>query len=764
MPEMAGDLSTRTGSQAPDGAGNGTLALYTVTTFVSAVLLFSVQPLFAKMALPVLGGAPSVWAVALCFFQAALLAGYCYAHVLIRFVPVSWSGFVHLALCLAALVALPIALPSGASEPPPGDAYLWQLQLFAVGIGLPFVAVAANAPLLQAWFARTGHTQGDDPYFLYAASNLGSLLALLSYPLVLEPAFGLQALSLAWSAGFGLLVSLLAACFWVVRRSETSRVASSAPASREPAAAPAWNVRLAWVWLAFVPAALLTAFTTHIATDIASAPLIWVLPLALYLLTFVIVFRDKALIAPRVLLAVHLAAVVLALLHLSQTKYETWYLAAALGTAAFFTSALVAHRTLYESRPAPEHLTSFYLFMSLGGALGGIFASLLAPQIFSEVFEYPLLLALTMACRPGAFEVRTSGSDIERLALVAVGSLIAIIGVPWAVMKLHTTLGQWGITPLVAGLLAAAMLALWRVPAQQLAAALALFAALALLPSAVHRGAAERSYFGIYRVVLSEDGEYNVLQHGTTLHGAQHVRDQEGRPIVDTTPSTYYHPKGPMAQAIGSVRGRLAQEGRKGRFGVVGLGAGSLACHAAPGETWRFFEIDPVIAGIAKSKHFTYLASCQPNADIVLGDARLTLAKEKDDSFDLLVLDAFSSDAIPMHLLTAEAIRIYAAKLTSTGVGVLHISNRYLDLEAVLAATLPLAAGITAFALDDPSRNNGYAATASTVVFFGKDPQVMHDFLRMRGVRTLNWSGVKPWTDDTSDLIGPFLARLRRHG
>jgi spermidine synthase len=545
---------------------------------------------------------------------------------------------------------------------------------------------------------------------------------------------------------------------------ETVAQNGTANAPDGDAAPPDWRQRSIWVLLSFVPAALLTAFTTHIATDVASAPLIWVVPLALYLLTFVIVFRERSLIPERVLLVLHLVAVVLALLHLSQIKHETWYLAAAVGTLAFFTSGLVAHRTLYEARPAARFLTSFYLFMSFGGALGGIFASLVAPNLFSEVVEYPLLLALTFACRPGALEGLSGRRDAGRLAAILVAAAAAIFALPALFQKAGVTFGQWGTTAVLAVALAVAIVALWRRPAEQLATALMLFLAVAVLPSSVHRGKAERSFFGVYRVVLSEDGDYNVLQHGTTLHGAQRIRDEKGNQAVDTTPCTYYHPRGPMAQAVGMSRLRLAAAERKGRFGVVGLGAGALACHSDASEAWRFYEIDPVVVDIAKSRHFTYLASCQPNADVVLGDARLTLAKEKDESFDVLIVDAFSSDAIPMHLITAEALRLYAQKLAPDGVGVLHVSNRYLDLEAVLAATLKQVPELRAFAIDDPSRSDGYRVTPSSVVFIGKDQRTLHQFLRMRGARTLNWSDLKPWTDDSSDIIGPFRVRLKRHG
>ena len=632
---------------APAPAGSGlVLWAYTATTFLSALLLFSVQPMFAKMVLPVLGGATSVWAVALVFFQGALLVGYGYAHTLIRTLDVHTTGFVHLALYAVAALVLPIAIPAGWGEPPPGEPYFWQLGLFTVAVGLPFVAVAANAPLLQAWFARTGHRDAGDPYFLYAASNLGSLIALLSYPLVLEPLFGLKALSGVWSVGFAALAAALAGCFWIVRRAGAAaeQPGDAARAEDDGAAViaaaddgPGWLDRLGWVGLALVPSALLTAFTTHVTTDIASAPLLWVLPLSLYLLTFVIVFRERAWIPSRLLLAIHLAAVIVALVQLAQTRHETWFLSSAVGVLVFFASALVAHRTLYEARPAARHLTEFYLWMSAGGVLGGLFAALVAPKLFSEVFEYPLLLALSMACRPGALGLARgadgrirwpSGDEILWQWLILAGAALLVFWLPYAAAQYQVTFDDWGAAAVLVALFAGAMIVMWAHPPRQLILALMAVLAVTTLPSGVKRGDAQRSYFGVYRVSLSEDGEFNVLTHGTTLHGAQRVRNAEGEVVAETTPGTYYHPKSPMAQSIDIVRAAAGAAGRLGRYGVVGLGAGSLACLSAPGEAWRFFEIDPVVVGIAsKSERFTYLANCQPDTDIVIGDARLTIGK-----------------------------------------------------------------------------------------------------------------------------------------
>jgi hypothetical protein len=805
------------GRGAEGASGLGLVVAFTATTFLSALLLFSVQPMFAKMVLPVLGGAPSVWAVAMCFFQAALLVGYGYAHLLKAWVPIATAGFVHLALSALAFLVLPIALPESFGEPPPGEPYLWQLGLFTIAVGLPFVAVSANAPLLQSWFAASGHPEGRDPYFMYGASNLGSLIALLGYPFVLEPVFGLKALSGLWTMGYAALVAAIAVCFLMIRAPAAGTIAAPlAKASEDPA--PRWLDRLAWVGLALVPSALLTAFTTHLATDIASAPLIWVFPLAAYLLTFVLVFRERplvfwpslalvalgayvvirlalgwlgwtlpptliaagivtvclafawayerlAIVPMRWMLMLHLAAVLIALLQIAQTRHEGWFVSSVVGGAVFITAAIVAHRTLYEARPAASHLTEFYLWMSLGGVLGGLFAALIAPKLFSEVFEYPLLLALTMACRPGAIDRRLADKDeLLRLWLILAAGILAVYWVPWILRTYAISLGSWGMATYLSLGFALLALAFFRHPARQVVAALLMFATVVILPSGVKRGEAKRSYFGVYRVMTADNGNYNILTHGTTLHGAQRVKDESGAFVVDTTPATYYHPKSPMAKSVEIVRQALADRGAPGgRFGVIGLGTGSLACYSQEGERWRFFEIDPTVVGIAKDPEaFSFIHNCLPEIDIVLGDARLTIAKEADQSFDLIIVDAFSSDAVPVHLMTAESLRLYRAKLTDTGIAVLHISNRYLDLDGVLGATAPLVEGLHGLILSDDESDGSYASSTSTVAVFARSAEALEPFRSLNEVRDLEGGRMRPWTDDYSDILGPFLAKLKK--
>jgi hypothetical protein len=781
----AAAIGSRDGS--PDNGARSDwpfVALFTLTTFLSALLLFSIQPLFAKMVLPVLGGSPSVWAVAMCFFQGALLAGYCWAHLLRRFASIRVAGCLHLGLALLALLALPIGLPAHWGEPPPGEPYRWQLGLFTVAVGLPFMAVAANAPLLQSWFAASGTKHARDPYFLYAASNLGSLIALLAFPFVLEPKFGLTALSRGWGIGFVALIGAIGVCYWFVRGADVQREADVEPL--EPAAPITMGQRLKWIALAFVPSALLTAFTTHVATDVASAPLIWVIPLAIYLLTFVLVFRDTALIPPQALLLLHLVAVVTALFELARTAHHNWVVSACIGGAVFFTSAMVAHRTLYEARPDARHLTEFYLLMSLGGGLGGLFTGLIAPKVFSEVFEYPILLALTMFCRPQAFTAdwKAERTHLHHLLFLSAVAL-TLFWLPWALEHLPAA-GEdpvgtkrllayiedkrinWGKAAMPALVFGTFVVAMFRSPRWQAMGALGMCAAIVLLPSSVKRGEAQRSFFGVYRVFESYDKEYNVLMHGTTLHGAQRMRTSEGEPVADQTPGTYYHPESPMAKTVEMVRADLSTRAVAGRYGVIGLGAGSLACYSKEGEAWRFFEIDPTVVGIARNpEKFTYLQTCQPRADIVIGDARLTLAKQPAESFDLIIVDAFSSDAVPVHLMTAEALKLYATKLTPNGIVLLHISNRYLDLDSVLAATLPLVPGLDGLLLSDDEGGGGYARSASTVALFSKSTATLEPYRALTGHSELrpeppaNARPVKPWTDDASDILGPFLSKRR---
>lgn len=739
---FAGRLSTVRGQAA-------VLAIFTATLFLSALLLFSVQPMFAKMVLPQLGGSPSVWAVSTCFFQAVLLLGYCYAHVLNRFVAPNVAPLVHLLVLAIAYLALPIGLPSGASEPPAEGAYLWLIGILAVGVGLPFFAVSANAPLLQAWFSRTGNPHASDPYFLYGASNLGSLLALLSYPVVIEPVFGLHEQSNIWTVGFLVLATAIAvsAVLMIALGGETSL--QPAAASAEKTSRPVTSTELGrWVLYAAVPSGLLVAFTSHLSTDVAAAPFLWVVPLALFLLTFVLVFRDRPVI-PHGFLASKLPLLV-ALTILTQLGGFDWWLSSLAAFSSFMVTTLVAHRALYEDRPDASHLTEFYLWMSFGGVLGGIFAALVAPQIFNSTYEFPLLLTLGMLCRPGVF---SELQEDERRMLGIVACLSVCVLCFGIVTKYVTSDEQAMVFGFYAAAIGALALITYKQHAKLQVLFVAVLAAIAtLLPSNLNRGEPSRSFFGVIRVMESDN--IRRFLHGTTVHGAQRLKDANGNAVMPPVPATYYHPTSPMAMAVSLAREASHKSSSQFHAGIVGLGIGSMACHSKSEESWRFYEIDAAVVAVASDpKRFNFLSACRPNADIVLGDARLTVAKEQPHSFDYLQIDAFSSDAVPTHLLTVEAVKLYLDKMSDKGVLAIHVSNRHLDLAPVAAAAALAAGGTSVAIIKSIPKTVSLDSTPSVVVIVTKDPAVMAPVKDWQGAELQTAATVTPWTDDYSDIV-----------
>jgi hypothetical protein len=748
-------------------AGDTRLVLwtFTATLFLSAALLFSVQPMFAKMVLPKLGGSPSVWAVSMCFFQAVLLAGYCYAHLMNRYLPQRFIPFVHMAVLALAMLALPIGLPESRAEPPAGDAYGWLIVTLALGVGLPFFAVSANAPLLQAWFARTGHPHAGDPYFLYGASNLGSLAALLAYPVAIEPFSGLVHQSTLWATGFLALAAMIALCglmmIAALASNGSNNTTIAAPAHSD-ARHPTMAQRAVWIALAFVPSGLLVAFTSYVTTDIASAPFLWVIPLAMFLATFILVFRDKPYIPHRWMLLLQPIATIMVLLGISMTENRGWLIAMLGSVVAFFAATMVCHRELFERRPTTRYLTEFYLWMSLGGVLGGIFAALVAPRIFNAIWEYPLLLVLAMACRP---DVWSRISQREARELAAIGGL----GV--AAFALLLTLSNSAVfneidvylpcAIILVGFGAPALLQSGTGGRKLLLTAIAALA-IVLLPSAMNQGDSERSFFGTHRVVTSRDGTMRMLMHGTTVHGAERLVNKDGSPAERPVPTTYYHSESPLVLGVAAAR-TLHMAAEPFRAGIVGLGAGAMACTSRPGETWRFYEIDPVVVQIASDpKRFRFMAMCQPNADIVLGDARLTLTKEPNGKFDFLHLDAFSSDAIPVHLMTVEAMRLYLDKLSPNGILMMHISNRHLVLAPVVAAVANAIPGTHVAHVFQNLGTQDLDRVGSEVMYIAKSDSALEPVLKLTGARRVDRaSKTAPWTDDYSDILTPLWQKYR---
>jgi hypothetical protein len=720
------------------------LPAFSATIFLSALLLFSVQPLVAKMVLPVLGGAPATWAVSLCFFQALLLLGYSYAHALAaRGHAALW---LHLPVLLTAGLLLPITLPQ-LTEPPLGNTYLWLLGALAGMVGLPFFALSASAPLLQAWFRGSAHRRSADPYFLYAVSNAGSLAALLAYPLLIEPLLPLTLQRQYWAAGFVVLAVMVAGCGLLMLAEPPASLARP-----KPAAPVSWRDRAHWAFLALVPSGLLVAFTTYLTTDLASAPLLWVLPLALYLVTFIVAFRDRVIRGKRVLLALQPAAVAGVLVANEWTGTLSWAVAAMLGLIAFLITSLVCHRQLYERRPGAASLTGFYLWLSLGGVCGGAFAALVAPLLFNNVLEFPLLLGLGMLCRPALRHDLTTQNGRVVLALLLAASCAAAL--------LIAKLIGWNVvanTPstrlYVLAALGLALIAVQRSARSEFAVAAALILSVALLPYASAPVYSTRSFFGTHRVVDTAGGAFRLLLHGTTLHGIQRNGDPGTRP----TPIGYYYAGSPMATSVALARVAAGGPNSPLRVGIVGLGTGALACYRLPGDRWRFFEIDPAVARIAANPaYFRSLSACTPDAEIVLGDARLTLQREPAGSFDLLVLDAFASDAIPVHLLTVEALSLYGRLLAERGILTLHISNQNLDLPPVLEANLALLPQLTAVYAEG---ERGPAALASQDILVAAHPDALSGALKLPKARRLGAGGVRPWTDDYSDIVSAMLRR-----
>lgn len=731
-----------------------TTGLFGATIFLGAALLFVVQPMFARFVLPLLGGAPAVWNTAMVFYQAALLAGYAYAHGSVRWLGVRRQAVLHVALMLVPLAVLPIVIPAGWTPPTGGNPILWLLALMTVAVGLPFFVVSTTSPVLQAWFASSGERGAADPYFLYAASNVGSMLALLSYPLWIEPRLTLAAQSALWRGGYGLLVVGVAACvvrLWKTPRTTADTTAETTAAhSKTKASAPAITARqrLRWLALSFVPSSLMLGVTTYLSSEIAAVPLLWVLPLGLYLLTFVLAFSQRRFFSRTWLARALPIALVPLVLVLNLRATEPIGGLMLLHLAAFFVVALQCHSELAAERPPASQLTEFYLWLSVGGVLGGIFNALLAPLLFNSIAEYPIALVLAAAVVSGWREpIRFS--DFAWPALL--GILVAVIVVT---AEKRAVASQ----PLVFGaIFGSGALAGYFMSRRSVRFALALAAL--LVAGEFYRGEkgrvlhAERSFFGVHRVTLDPTGKFHLLVHGATLHGRQNLDAAHQR-----EPLTYYHSTGPA----GDVMTHFAQ-GQNARVGAVGLGAGSLAAYARSGQTWTYFEIDPVVEKLARDpRYFAFLRDAVTPVRVELGDARLTLGRQPDGAFDVLVLDAYSSDAIPVHLVTREALALYRRKLAARGVLAFHISNLHLNLEPVFA-NLANDAGLTSLVRDDTQISDAERAA-------GKSPSIWLVMAREREdlaalARDPRWRAVRAdpaqrvWTDDYSSLLRVFSWR-----
>ena len=728
------------------------ILLFAATLFISASLMFALQPMFGKILLPLLGGSPAVWNTCMVFYQSILFLGYLYAHSLSARQKRQHQILIHGAVILVSCLALPVGLPENSAPPTETNPTFWLFWTLLLSIGLPFFVVSTTAPLIQKWFSGVGHHTSHDPYYLYVASNAGSLIALLSYPFLLEPNIGLSDQQSYWSAGYLVLCLFIAGCAMILWKSKEQ---SEAP-EQQDGTGDNLNIftQLHWLVLAFVPSSLLLGLTTFISTDIASVPLLWIIPLTLYLLTFIIVFSkwSDAVHPVMVRLQPMVLLPFIAYSFINPAVLPYW-MDLGLHLTAFFVAVMVCHGELARQRPHTRHLTKFYLIMSFAGMLGGMFNTFVAPFIFNAVYEYPIMIVAALLLRPG-LKLSFGASMRDWLTPLVFPGLLVLGGiiVYFSVDNIPEYLDTIGVGLI---LLAGLLFAFRNQPLTlALVTGILIFFTMGLHGLLSNTLFQDRTFFGVLSVrestLINEQGQpekYHEFFHGTTKHGAQRLGADHSR-----TPLTYFSRQGP----IGQLFTEFDSNNRQWEVGIIGLGAGTLACYAKESQHWTFYELDPMVVDIASDpRYFTYISQCDPKIGMVVGDARLSLEKEPDQKFDLYIVDAFSSDSIPTHLLTQEAVKLYFQKLKPNGILALHITNRHLALKKVLsdhAKNLGLAALIQEF---KPATEIPLVVATDWVVMAQK-PETLE---RLRLSSLGSWQkmplyfDMKPWTDDFTNIV-----------
>jgi spermidine synthase len=662
------------------------LSVYTVTVFLSAFLLFLVQPLIAKQILPWFGGSAAVWTTCMVFFQSGLLAGYAYADAMVRKCRPAVQGWTHIGLLVASLVMLPIV--PGVAWKPLGneDPVLLILGLLVAVIGLPYFVLAATSPLLQAWFARS--FPSGTPYRLFALSNLAAVFALIAYPFYIEPWIPVRTQVLAWSVGYTLFVSLCAAAAWHVARQPPDPVDKS-PVGVPTDFPPTIAARARWLALSALGVVMLLAVTNHLSRNIASVPFLWVAPLSLYLLTFVLCFDTSHWYRRRLFFGLLIASLVAMALLLDSLELE---LVAPIFLVGLFAACMVCHGELAALRPDPRHLTGYYLSIALGGAIGGVLIGIVAPLALVGYFELGLAL---VAC--AVLLLAHLATSRSRWAVAFA------IALPVTVWGSYTQIGK-------------------------------------VTDGALHLA---RNFYGAVSVRdYGGDASWRSLRHGAILHGGQYLAP-DPRHIQ---PSTYYSSQSGVGMALATIK-------HPARIGAVGLGAGTLAAYGSAGDVMRFYEIDPEMIAIARS-YFTFLGESRAKIEVVLGDARLSLEREPPQEFDLLVIDAFSGDAIPAHLLTVEAFDVYLRHLKPEGLLVVHATNRYLDLPPVIARVAH-EKGLHALQIsDDGISTEDSHRTKTDWVVIARAAAPLAPLASDWRVRKLNADpALALWTDDFNNLF-----------
>lgn len=705
--------------------------LFTATILVSSFLLFLIQPMYARMMLPRVGGAPVVWNAALVFFQAVLLVGYGYAHLASKRAGPAKHAKWHWAVLLLPVPFLPLMLRALPGVEATAQPVMWLLGTLALGVGIPYAVVATTSPLVQRWFATTSDPNADDPYFLYAASNVGSFAALLVYPLAIEPRMTLTDQGRLWAALYGLMVVLMVLCSRRVGTRHESM--DDAPAKPIPG-----KELVGWGFLAFVPSCLMVATTTYLTTAVVSAPLLWVLPLGLYLLTFVLAFSKRQLMPDWLLTIVAGSLMVLVIVCNYSGQAVNGTLKLGLNVTALFVVGWMIHRRLAARRPSHEHLTGFYFTMSVGGVLGGLFAGLLAPILFTRVLEYPISFALAAVA---VFPL------LKRKRWWDLGWVLVAGAVYFAAWRISESNSHWTFQQrsLIVWLpLCLVVLSGIARPIRFLGGMVVLVVVALYYDDKINQPLVQsRSYFGTLSVVDDNLLQRRSLVHGVTLHGVQSLR-----PDLRQIPSSYYCEEGPLGDLIKAIP-RPADA----HMAVVGCGVGTSTAYGKPGQSWTVFEIDPDVRDIAKADPlFTYISKCPADVKFAMGDARIKLA-QSPEKFDMIVLDAYSSDNIPMHLMTVESFRLYMDRLTPHGVLAVHISNRFLDLKQQVALI---------------SGELGVAQAHKYAIFPQRDLRlrfssewmvVAHSYADLEPLRPLDWHTVHPnpkikvWTDERSSIL-----------
>ncbi len=676
------------------------MALYAITIFLSSFLLFQVQPIIAKIILPWFGGSAAVWNTCMLFFQTALLGGYTYAHVLHGKFPSRKQSMVHMVLLAVSLAALPI-LPSASWKPQGGeDPALLILGLLAVTIGLPYFLLSTTGPLLQAWYARS-HA-GAVPYRLFALSNFSSLLALISYPLFVEPSLDSTRQAWIWSGGYVAFAAICAGVAWKVRGD--APLPPPAAEEGEEAQAPGAQLRLLWIGLAACPSVLLLAVTTHLTQDVASIPFLWIVPLVLYLISFILTFEmtriyQRWLWLP--LFAVALAGMVYIEMEGAPDLTMAQNIAAC--AAAMFVASMVCHGELASLKPHPRYLTNFYVSLSVGGAIGGLIVGLLAPALLNAYHEYPfgwwVSFGLVLAALCVRYPALTRGKGL--IGLTALLTLLGVYGGAWTNVQKRFLAG-YRLT--------------------------------------------ERNFYGTLRT--QDEGDFNdktrlrQLLHGVINHGQQYLVPERRREAT-----TYYCRESGVGVAI-TTRNEFEPQ----KVGVIGLGTGTLASYARVGDEYHIFEINPLVLQLARGE-FSYLNESRAPAKVHMGDARLSLERMAPLGLDVLAVDAFSGDSVPVHLLTTEAMALYWKHLAPNGILAVHISNRYLDLEGVVQ-TAAQANGKVALEFSDDREESDETCFSSTwILVMNEETRKARQAHLAAGKPMQSPAGFRLWTDSFSDLL-----------